>query len=73
MFCLLHGMKTDSDIIQENGGDYMTEDIKQKPRGFKGLMEDLGVSTFDELIDYMQNNPTDPLVQELEELLNKFY
>ena len=51
----------------------MTEDINQKPRGFKGLMEDLGVSTFDELIDYMQNNPTDPLVQELEELLNKFY
>ncbi|MDU5727427.1 MULTISPECIES: hypothetical protein [Streptococcus] len=49
----------------------MTEDIKQKPRGFKGLMEDLGGSTFDELIDYMQNNPTDPLVQELEELLNK--
>ena len=42
-------MKIDSDIIQENGGDYMTEDIKQKPRGFKGLMEDLGVSTFDEL------------------------
>ena len=40
----------------------MTEDIKQNPRGFKGLMEDLGVSTFD-----------DPLVQELEELLNKFY
>ena len=39
----------------------MTEDIKQKPRGFN------------ELIDYMQNNPTDPLVQELEELLNKFY
>lgn len=29
----------------------MTEDIKQKPRGFKGLMEDLGVSTFDELIN----------------------
>ena len=51
----------------------MTEDIKQKPRGFTGLMEDLGVSTFDELIEYMQNNPTDPLVQELEELLNKFY
>ena len=35
----------------------MTEDIKQKPRGFKGLMEDLGVSPFDELIEYMQNNP----------------
>ena len=51
----------------------MTEDIKQKPRGFKGLMDDLRVSTFDELIEYMQNNPTEPLVQELEELLNKFY
>ena len=35
----------------------MTEDIKQKPRGFKGLMEDLGERNFDEHIDYMQNNP----------------
>mgnify|MGYP007026918553 CR=1 FL=1 len=65
-------MKIDSDIIQETEV-IMTEDIKQKPRGFKGVMEDLGVNTFDELIDYMQNNPTNPLVQELEELLNKFY
>lgn len=50
----------------------MTEDIKQKPRGLKGIMEDLKVNTFDELIDYMQNNPTHPIVQELEVLLNKF-
>lgn len=50
----------------------MTEDIKQNPRGLKGIMEDLKVNTFDELIDYMQKNPTEPLVQELEKLLNKF-
>lgn len=50
----------------------MTEDIKQNPRGLKGIMEDFKVNTFDELIDYMQKNPTEPLVQELENLLNKF-
>ena len=38
----------------------------------KVIMEDLKVNTFDELIDYMQKNPTEPLVQELENLLNKF-
>lgn len=50
----------------------MTEEAKPKPRGFKGLMEDLGVSNFDEVVAYMQNNPTEPLVQELEELVSKF-
>ena len=35
----------------------MTEDIKQNPRGLKGIMEDLKVNTFDELIDYMQKKP----------------